>query len=193
MTIQGCQSNVRVTTALGTNPPLLRLSTTPIPSLPNFQWQPTFIITLRQLAHNRFARSACTYSCSTLLIFFSDRANRKLRDADPANWIPKKYQYSEKTLNPNFRVHIENFHLAQFKLLAKERNWKVQLKGLKSQSQSQAASEASMPVGQPEKFDESTFQRYLSNFIIVDDQVCPRLMLVAMLTFYVVYQRCGLF
>jgi hypothetical protein len=134
---------------------------------------------------------AYVFLLSSLGSFFPDRANRKIREADPANWISKKYEYAEKTSNPNLRVHIENFHKEQFVRLAKERNWKVQLKGLRSQAQSQAASEASMP-GQHEKFDEPTFQRYLSNFIIVDDQVRSRLMSVTILTFYLVYQRCGL-
>jgi hypothetical protein len=69
-------------------------------------------------------------------------------------------------------------------VLAKENNWKIQLKGLVSQAQSQAASEASMPVGWHDEFDEHTFHHYLSNFIIVDNQVRPPLILVAILTFY---------
>ena len=55
-------------------------------------------------------------------------------------------------------------------ILAKEGGWKIQLPGLVSQAQSQAASE-STAGGQPDRFDEQTFRQLLLNFIVVDDQV----------------------
>ena len=124
-------------------------------------------------------------------LFFSDTGNREIRAADPSKWEPKKYQYAQLSSNPTVRVHIEKYHLALFLQLAKERNWKIQLKGLVSEARSLAASEVTKP--EQDEFDEATFHRYLSNFIIADDQVCPYLMLATMLTFYLpVSQRCGM-
>jgi hypothetical protein len=88
------------------------------------------------------------------------------------NWPSKtNYEYSKTTSNTSLRRHIENFHLDQYKILAKENGWKIQLAGLVSQARSQAASEATA-VGRPDKFDEQTFHQFLLKFIVVDDQVC---------------------
>ena len=136
----------------------------------------------------------CRYVFLLSSLSFSDKGNRKQREDDPANWIPKRYKYSAGSSNSSVRVHIENFHLEQFKQLAKEGKWKIFLKGLVSESraQSQALASEASTLGQHVKFDERTFHRYLSNFIIVDDQVCLRLMLVAMLTFYLLFPHPSL-
>ena len=95
-------------------------------------------------------------------LFFSDTGNREIRAADPSKWEPKKYQYAQLSSNPTVRVHIEKYHLALFLQLAKERNWKIQLKGLVSEARSLAASEVTKP--EQDEFDEPTFHRYLVKF-----------------------------
>ena len=111
----------------------------------------------------------CRYIFLLSSLSFSDKDNRKLHKDNPANWIPIKYKYSGNSLNATVWVHIERFHLEQFKQLAKEEKWKIFLKGLVAESQAQLqalASEAST-IGQHVKFNECTFHWYLSNFIIV--------------------------
>ncbi len=82
------------------------------------------------------------------------------------------FKYKKSTSTTSLRPHIERYHLDLYLQVAKEKGWKISLPGLKSQAQSQAASDASASqVGQSAQFSEEIFHQYLLNFIIVDDQV----------------------
>lgn len=93
-------------------------------------------------------------------------AYREQKEADPGNWPSGvNYSYSLKTSTSSLRRHIEKCHLKLYQELAKEKQWKILLPSLRSQQPSASENE------QPDEFNEATFQRYLVNFIVVDDQV----------------------
>jgi len=74
----------------------------------------------------------------------------------------------------SLRPHIEKHHLQLFQQLAKEKGWKILLPGLVLEACSQVSAVGLTEDELPDTFDESTFHRYLLNFIVADDQVsCP--------------------
>lgn len=93
-------------------------------------------------------------------------AYRERKEADPANWPPGlNYSYSLKTSTTSLRRHLEKNHLELYRQLAKEKQWKTLLPSLRSQQPSASENE------QPDAFNEKTFQQYLVNFVVADDQV----------------------
>ncbi len=122
-----------------------------------------------------FAGSAGKFSlrADSSVFRLNEIFHRKAKDADPVNWPPNiRFVYSQKMSTTSLCPHIEKYHRDLFLSLAKERGWKMQLPGLQSQAQSQAASEtAASQAGQLDKFDENTFHQYLVKFIVMDNQV----------------------
>jgi hypothetical protein len=84
-----------------------------------------------------------------------------------------RYEYSRGSSTTTLRPHIEKYHLDAYRKEQKLQGWKILLPTLASQARSQAASEThSQNEGDRDRFDEETFQRYLINFIVANDQVC---------------------
>lgn len=95
-----------------------------------------------------------------------------MHDEDPSNWPSgRRYTYSKGTSTSSLRPHIEKYHLDEYKKLAIERGWKILIPGVLAQIQSQSSGATTMQEGQPDKFDQPTFQKYLLNFVVANDQV----------------------
>jgi hypothetical protein len=155
--------------------------------------EPTFVIFSTNLETALFARSAGKSPLRADSSVFRPNKirHRKAKDADPVEFSSNiRFVYSQKTSTTSLRPHIEKYHRDLYLSLAKERGWKIQLPGIQSQARSQAASEiAALQAGQPDRLDQSTFHRYLVNFIVVDDQVRCRFYFVALLNLH--FCRCG--
>ena len=96
---------------------------------------------------------------------------RKAKEAE-SNWETVNYQFLLQSSNTTLRHHIEKNHLQLYQTLAEEKGWKQQLPGLVSKTRTQPSNEAANSQGErPDKFDQSTFNQYLLNFIVADDQV----------------------
>ena len=101
---------------------------------------------------------------------------------DPSKWDPRDaFIYATGSSTSSLRYHLENKHASLYMALAEEKGWKNMLVGFRLQARIQAASEA--VTSQHERldnFDESTFHRYLLHFIVADDQVCSRLIVLCL-------------